>query len=144
METARLDGVEADRKREHDEAIQADQRAQQSEADRIHAAEERANKANAAASSSSDADIVDFNSLVKTQKSYGTVVMVDCRKDYIRVAVRDLRGKTRQLLYLGEDPDHKVFSCDNKPDKRQIVVTFRPKDDNVHGTDGEIVSVSWR
>jgi len=62
----------------------------------------------------------------------------------VRVAVRDARGKTRQLLYLGDDPDHKLFSCDNKPEKRQIVVTFQPKPDNVHKTEGEIVSISWR
>lgn len=145
MENARLDQAETDRKREQNDAVQADQRAQQAEADRIHAAEERANKANAAASSSTpDSDIVEYSSLIKTQKAYGNVVMVDCRKDYIRVAVRDLHGKTRQLLYQGDDPDQKVFSCDNKPEKRQIVVTFRPKDDPVHKTDGEIVSVSWR
>ena len=145
MENARLDQAEADRKREHEEAVLADQRAQQAEVDRIHAAEDRANKANAAASSStSNTDIVDYGSLIKTEKTYGNVTMVDCRRDYIRVAVRDLRGKTRQLLYLGDDPNQKVFSCDNKPEKRQIVVTFRPKDDNVHKTDGEIVSISWR
>jgi hypothetical protein len=145
MEEARLDGLEADRKREHDQAILDDQRAQQAEADRIHAAEERANQASAAASKAPDSgDAVDWNSLTKTQKTYGSVVMVDCRKTYIRVAVRDLRGKTRQLLYLGDDPDHKLFSCDNKPETRQIVVTFRPKNDAIHGTDGEIVSISWR
>jgi hypothetical protein len=143
MESARLDLADADRKREHDEAALADQKAQQAEADRIHAAEERANKANQNQSTSSS-DIVDYSSLTKTEKTYGNVVMVDCRKDYIRVAVRDLRGKTRQLLYVGDDPDHKIFSCENKPEKRQIVVTFRPKDDARHGTDGEIVSIQWR
>ena len=144
MEGDRLDAAERDRKNEQNAAVLADQEAQQAGADRIRAAEDRANKANTAASESSGADIVDFNSLGNTQKAYGNVIMVDCRKTYVRVTVRDLRGKTRQLLYLGDDPDHKLFSCDNKPEPRQIVVTFRPKDDSVHKTDGEIVSVSWR
>jgi hypothetical protein len=143
MENARLDQAEADRKREHDDAVLADQRAQQAEADRIHAAEEKANKANATASSSAG-DIVDYGSLLQTEKASGSVILEDCHKDYIRVSVRDSRGKVRQLLYLGDDPGHKLFSCDNQPEKRQIVVTFHPKDDRIHKTDGEIVSVSWR
>jgi hypothetical protein len=145
MEDARLDGEKDQAKREKDAAVQADQRAQQAEQDRIHAAEDRANKASAAAAggdNSAGPAIVDWDSLTKTQKSYGSVVMVTCGTDYVRVAVRDLRGKTRQLLY--RDPDHKTFSCENKPEKRRIVVTFRPHDDAVHGTDGDIVNVAWR
>ncbi len=144
MEATRLDEQEARSKHDKDAAILADQRAQQAEQDRIHAAEERANQASAAVAEAAgkSADVVDWDSLTKTQKSYGNVVMVDCRSDYVRVAVRDLRGKTRQLLY--RDPDHKTFSCDNRPEKRQIVVTFRPHDDAAHGTDGDIVDVAWR
>ena len=114
LENERLEEASAERKRERDDAVLADQRAQQAEADRIRASEERANKASAAqAGSSSDTDVVDWNSLTKTQKAYGSVVMVDCRGDYTRVAVRDLRGKTRQLLY--HDPDNKTFNCENRP-----------------------------
>jgi len=143
MENARLDQAEADRKREHDDAVLADERAQQAEADRIRAAEEKANKANASASASAG-DIVDYGSLIKTEKTSGSVLQVDCGKNFVRVAVRDTRGKTRELLYLGDDPDHKLFSCDSRPEKRQIVVTFQPKPDNIHKTEGEIVSISWR
>jgi hypothetical protein len=144
MESARLDEAAAERKREKDEATLADQRAQQAEADRIHAAEERANKASAAAAGSSDpnAGVVDWDTLVKTQKTSGHVVMVDCKDGYTRVAVRDLRGKTRQFLY--READQKIFSCDNKPETRQIVVTYRSHPDDSHGTDGDIVSVAWR
>ncbi len=143
LENARLDQAETDRKREHDDAVLADQRAQQAEADRIHAAEEKANKANASAAAAGE-DAVEFNSLLKTEKVSGSVVMEDCRKDFIRLSVRDARGNLRQLLYLGDDPGHKLFACDNQPEKRPIVVTFHPKDDRIHKTDGEIVSVSWR
>jgi hypothetical protein len=142
MESARLDQAEADRKREHDDAVLADQRAQQAEADRIHAAEEKANKANLSASVSG-ADVLDYQSLTSAQNTSGQVVLVDCHKTFIRVSVRDAAGKTLQLLYLGDDPDQKLFSCDNKPEKRQITVTFRPKEDHIHKTDGEIVSISW-
>ena len=44
-EQARLDGLEAERKREREELHEADQRAQVKETDSIHAAEERANRA---------------------------------------------------------------------------------------------------
>ncbi len=144
LEGSRLGEAEARAKREKEEVIQADQRARQAEQERIQAAEDRANKASAAeaAGSGSGAPVVDWDTLTKTQKSYGSVLMVDCHSDYIRVAVRDLRGKTRQLLY--HDPDHKMLACDNKPEKRQIVVTFRPHDDTLHGTDGDIVTLNWR
>jgi hypothetical protein len=144
LENRRLDDVTAERKREQEEARLADQRAQQAEADRIKAAEDRANKQSAAASgtAASDTGTVDWDTLTKTQKTYGHVVMVDCKQDYTRVAVRDLRGKTRQLLY--RNSEQKTFSCENKPEPRQIVVTFRPHPDDLHGTDGDIVSVAWR
>ncbi len=145
MESARLDQEEAGRKQERAAAILDDQRAQQAEQERIHAAELRADQASAETNgggSSSDVDVVDWNSLTKTQKTYGHVVTVDCRKNYVRVAVKDLRGKTRQLLF--QDPQQKTFSCENKPEPRQVVITFRPHDDGVHGTDGDIVSVGWR
>lgn len=143
LENERLDAAASERSRERNEAVLADQRAQQAESDRIRAAEDKANQASVAqAASSTGSETVDWNSLAKTQKTYGYIVMVDCRKDYVRLAVRDLRGKTRQLLY--DVADQKLFSCENKPEKRQIVVTFRPHDDSLHGTDGDIVSVAWR
>lgn len=143
METARLDQEEADRKHEREATILDDQRAQQAEQDRIHAAELRANKASADADGGAgDSDVVDWTSLTKTQKTAGRVVAVDCKSSYVRVALKDLHGQTHQFLL--QDSQQKTFSCENKPDRRQVVITFRPHPDNVHKTDGDIVSVAWR
>ncbi len=143
METARLDASEADKKRERDSAVLADQKAQQAEADRIRAAEEKANKANSALSQGSSGEVVDYGALVKTERVSGSVVAVDCKKNYTRVTVRDANGKTRQLLYLGDDPEQKVFSCAAKAERR-VVIRFRPQVDKTRGTEGEIVSVQSR
>jgi hypothetical protein len=143
-EAARLDALEADRKREKEAAHLADQRAQQAEQDRIHAAEDKANKALAAqsGSGSSTAEIVDFDSLVKPQKISGVVVLVDCIKDYERVAVKDLRGKVVQLYW--KDPDTSKMPCSNHPKPTHVTVTYKPHDNDARGTDGDILTIAWR
>jgi hypothetical protein len=143
-EASRLDALDADRLHEREAAHLADQRAQQSEADRIHAAEDRANKASAAESgtASSNAETVDFASLAKPKKISGTIVMVDCMKDYERVAVKDMRGKVIQLYW--KDPDRAKIPCSAHPKPTQVTVTYLPHDNDARGADGDVVNIAWR
>ena len=73
-EQARLDALDAERRREREELHEADQRAQIKETDSIHTAEERANRAlDAAAGGGPVGEAVPFSSLVAKKKVAGVL-----------------------------------------------------------------------
>lgn len=139
-EQERLDAAEAARKQEREAAHLADQHAQQSEEDRIRAAEQRANAAvDAAAGNQKPADAVAWDSLVPKKKITGTLVRVDCLRDGQRLWIKDKAG-TLTELYLRNTRSELLCGPQSSP--RKISVAYQATvNENLH-TAGEITDLT--
>jgi hypothetical protein len=139
-EQQRLDAAEEARRRERDAAHVADQQAQQTEAERIHAAERKANEAlDQASGSERPSNAVEWNSLVREKKLSGSLTRVDCLKSGWRLWVSDRSGQQTEL-FLPKSSDARL-SCGALSRPRKISLQYRASpDDDLH-TAGEISSL---
>jgi len=142
-EQARLDALEAERRREREELHEADQRAQGKETDSIHAAEERANRAlDAAAGGSPVGDAVPFSSLIPKKKVSGILTQVDCLKTGARVSVKAKNGQTTALFLRETEP--LKLTCGAQRVARRVVISYTAQADEVRHTSGDVTEFAWQ
>lgn len=142
-EQARLDALEAERRREREEVHEADQRAQGKESDSIHAAEERANRAlDAAAGGIPVGDAVPFSSLVPKKKISGVLTQVDCLKTGARLLVKAKTGQT-SALFLRETETLKL-TCGSQRAARRVIISYSAQADDVRHTIGDVTEFAWQ
>jgi hypothetical protein len=142
-EQARLDALEAERRREREELHEADQRAQIKETDSIRAAEQKANRAlDAAAGGGSVGEAVPFSSLVPKKKITGVLTQVDCLKTGARILVKPKAGPTTALFLRETEP--LKLTCGAQRLARRVVVSYSAQADDVRHTIGDVTEFAWQ
>jgi len=142
-EQERLDAAEAARRREREAAHLDDERAQQAEAARIHAAEEKANEQQeAAAEGVKPEKVVPWEETVRQRKLQGTLIRVDCIRGSARLWVRDKAGKVTQLFL--KEPSQLGPACGPQSQPRRVLVAYSPRDDDRLNTSGDVVSIRFQ
>ncbi len=135
-EQERLDAAEAAERRDRESVHLADQQAQQSEADRIRAVEQRANAAlDAEAGGKAPSDAVAWNSLEGDKKLVGRLIRVDCLPKGQRLSIKDKSGVVTEL-YL--EDSHPKLACGVSASPRRISVAYHALPDDSRHTAGEI------
>ena len=123
-EDKRLDAAEEERRQARLAATADDRRAQTSEADRIHRAEERANQAlDAEAGGDKPGSVVDWSDLNKVQKLQGKLTRVDCLSGAKRLSITAADGKTVELS-LRQTSQSAALSCGKQQPPRKIAVSY--------------------
>ena len=139
-EQERLDAAENARRRERDAAHVDDQRAQQSEADRIRAAEEKANSAQDSTAGPQKPDnVLTWDQVVPKKKLTGTLFRVDCLGSIGRLFIKDSTGGTVQLLL--KDASQAGLNCGAQQPVRRISLTYAAEPDDRFHTSGNVVSM---
>jgi len=142
-EQARLDALEAERKREREELHEADQRAQIKETDSIHAAEEKANRAlDAAAGGAKVDDAIPYSALVPQKKISGVLTQVDCLKNGARLIIKMKAGQTTALFLRESGPLNLTCGAQRVP--RNVAVSYAAQADDVRKTAGDVTEFAWR
>jgi hypothetical protein len=127
-EQDRLEAAEAKNHADRDQARQADQRAQDDEMARIHAAEQKANQAVAAEAGDAKPDqVVPWQETVPKKTLVGTLVKVDCLDSSDRLSVKDRSGRVLTLTLA--DPSQVKLTCG--PQKPQPRVSLTYTDDRI-------------
>jgi hypothetical protein len=141
-EDERLNAADAARRREREAVHLADQRAQQSEADRIHAAELKANQAlDAASGTAAPVDAVPWNSVVPKKKITGVLTQVDCLHTGVRLLVKSAKGPV--LLYL-KDAAPLNLACGVQPKPRHVSISYLAEPDENRHTEGDVTGIQWQ
>lgn len=139
-EQERLDAAEAASRREREAVHLADERAQQNEADRIRAAEDKANKSlDSASVADKPGEVVPWNQLVPQKKLQGSLLRVDCLGSNARITVKDRTGANIQLL-LQHATDSGV-TCGVQQPARRITLTYSAESDDRFHTSGNVVDM---
>jgi predicted phage tail protein len=142
-EEQRLDAADAERRREREELHQADQRAQNAEAERIRAAERKANQAvNAAAGSITPAEVVPGSSTVPQKKLRGLLIKVDCLHSGARLAVKNRAGQITELFLA--DPSAVKLACGVQRTPRPVSISYAAQPDEERRTAGDVTEIAWR
>jgi hypothetical protein len=142
-EQARLDAMEAERRREREELHQADQRAQRTETESIHAAEERANRAlDAAAGGAKVGEVVPFSSVVPKRKIAGILTQVDCLSSGARLLIRGAKGETTALFLREIEPLHLACGVQRLP--RRAAISYSAIADETRHTVGDVTDFAWQ
>lgn len=139
-ERERLDAAEAARRREREAVHIADQRAQDSEAARIRAVEEKANHAlDAAAGGEKPENPVPWMDTVPRKRLEGILVRVDCLNGPARLWIKDKQGATVQLFL--KDPSDLGTACGPQAPARRVSIAYAAQaDDHLH-TAGTVVTI---
>ncbi len=139
-EQQRLDAAEEARRRDRDALHLADQQAQQAEAERIRAAEQKANEAvDTAAGDEAPSDAVAWNSLVRQKKLSGTLTRVDCLKAGWRLSIKDRTGSVTQLFLSKET--NAVLTCGSQLRPHRVSLEYRAAPDEDLHTAGEVTDL---
>ncbi len=140
-EQQRLDAADEAQRRDRESVHLADQQAQQAEADRIRAAEQKANQTvDGASGDEAPSNAVPWNSLVRQKKLSGTLTRVDCLKRGWRLSIKDKGGSVTQLFLSKESSA--VLACGVQPHPRRVSLEYRASpDDDLHTT-GEITDLT--
>lgn len=142
-EQERLNAAEAVRRHEREATQLDDERAQQAEAARIHAAEEKANEQQeAAAGGVKPEKVVPWEETVRQRKVHGTLIRVDCLRASARLWVKDKAGNVMQL-FLKEASQLRP-ACGPQPQPRRVLVAYSPRDDDRLNTSGDVVSITFQ
>jgi hypothetical protein len=142
-EEQRLDAADAERRREREELHQADQRAQNSEAERIRAAEQKANQSvNAAAGAATPGEVVPWSATVPHKKLQGVLVKVDCLHNGARLEVKNRAGQVTQL-YLADRSPLKL-ACGVQSAPRPVSISYAAQPDEDRHTAGDVTEIAWR
>ncbi len=142
-EQTRLDAAEAARRKERDAARLDDARAQESEAARIRAAEEKANQQlETEAGGVKPEKVVPWEETVRQRKVQGTLIRVDCRRNYSRLWVKDKTGKVMQLFLKAAN--QAGSACGPQQQPRRVLVAYSPRDDDRFNTSGDVVSITFQ
>lgn len=138
-EQERLDAADNARRREREAAHLDDQRAQESEADRIRAAEEKANASKDAAAGGQPANIVPWSDVVPKKKISGILLRVDCLGSNARLSIKDHTGATLQLLL--KDASEAGLTCGSQPSARRVSLTYAAQPDDRFHTSGNVLTL---
>jgi len=142
-EQARLDALEAERRREREELHQADQRAQRTETESIHAAEERANRAlDAAAGGTKVGEVVPFSSVVPKRKIAGVLTQVDCLSSGARLLIKGVKGETTALFLRETEALH--LTCGVQRLARRVAISYSAVADEARHTSGDVTDFAWQ
>lgn len=137
-EQERLDAAERERVREREAVHLADQKAQDSEAARIHAAEEKANQTLDAASGGSEpSNVVPWDSLA-AKKVRGVLVHIDCLSHGARLSIKAPGGVLN--LFLADRSTLKL-ACGSQSPARRVSVAYVAQPDDVHQTTGNVTAL---
>ena len=141
-EQQRLDAAEAARRADRESAHQADEQARQAGADRIRAAEQKANQSLDSAGGDKPAEVVDWNALAAEKKVSGALTKVDCLKNGFRLSVKEKTGRSLQL-FLPKEVGAEL-PCGAPARAGRISLAYRPAvDDELH-TIGEVLNLELR
>lgn len=138
-EKQRLDAIEAERIREREELHLADRHAQDAEANRIHAAEQ---KANASVGDAPIGEVVPWNSVVPQKKVLGTLTQVDCLHSGTRLLVKSRAGQTVSLFL--KDSGALNLSCGTQRTPRRVAISYAAQPDDVRHTAGDVTEFAWQ
>jgi len=142
-EQERLDAADNARHRDREAVHLADEHAQQSQADRIRAAEEKANQAlDKASGGERPADVVPWQQVVPRKKLQGSLVQVDCLGSDARLTVKDKGGASVQLLFKQMSEAH--LTCGPQQPGRRVSVTYALQPDDRFHTSGNVVDIEIR
>lgn len=142
-EQERLNAAEQARRREREAAHLEDERAQQAEAARIRAAEEKANeRTQAAAGDSKPGKVVPWDEVTPQRKMQGTLIRVDCIRDSARLWVKGKGGQVIQLFL--KDPGQLSLSCGQQQQPRRVSIAYSARPDDHLKTSGDVVSIQFQ
>ena len=142
-EQERLDAAEAVRRRARESEHLDDERAQQAEAGRIRAAEEKTNEQlEATAGNAKPEKVVPWEETVHQKKVQGTLIRVDCVHSSARLWVKDKAGASIQLFL--KDPAQLGRPCGPQQQPRRVSVAYSPRDDDRLNTSGDVVSITFQ
>ncbi len=138
----REDAAENQRVREREAAHVADEQAQQSEADRIRAAEERANRAlDSTAGGTQPSNVVPWSAVSANKKLRGQLIQVDCLRHASRLTIRMANGTV--ALLLPESIKAKL-ACGVLTTPRRVSLVYNAEADEQHNTSGTITSFEFQ
>jgi len=142
-EAARLDAAEKARAEERNATRRADQRAQQSEADRIKAAEAKANAAlDTEAGGKPAGEVVPWSQIVPKKEVRGQLIRVECVGKNARIHIKDARN--RELSLLLRNGAESGLTCGDQKPILPVVVTYAADPDESLRTDGTVLSLKTR
>jgi hypothetical protein len=142
-EQARLDAAEAATRRERESVHLADQRAQQSQEERIRAAERKANAAlDGAAGGSKPENVVPWQDTIPKRTLSGILRKVECIGANARLTVAAKSGPEAILLLL--HPAASNVACDTSQTNKQVSITYAAQEDERFKTTGTVVSIQFR
>lgn len=122
-EQERLQAEADGARKERDQAREADQKAQDDEMARIHAAEERANgNLDAAAGGTKVEQAIPWQDSLRKKTLTGTLVRVDCLATGDRVAVRDRSGHVTELTL--DHASKSGLSCGPQNPPHRVTLTY--------------------
>lgn len=136
-EAGRLDAAEAARIGEIDATFQADQRAQRTQAAKVRAAEQKANKSLDAESKTARPDApLTWNQLTAEKKSEGTLSKVECLGSNARLAFKDRAGTSLKLLW--RNISELGLTCGEQKPPIRVSLTYSLVPDEQFGTEGSV------
>ena len=145
-ESKRLNAEEAARREAQEAARAEDARLRQSQMDRIHAAERRANAANgASADGKAPSEVVPWWSASNPLLD-GQLVRVDCVDKQLKLFIKPANGKTKELLVKNPSAvngDNVPLTCGVQRPAKHLSVTYRPRVDAKLGTVGDVDSIHF-
>jgi hypothetical protein len=139
-EQERLDAADSARRREREAAHLEDERAQDAAAERIRAAERKANTSkDTAAGGEKPSDILSWDQVVPQEKLDGTLTKVDCLGSNGRLYIKDRSGSTVQLLL--KNLSSAGLSCGAQQPTHRVSLTYAAQPDDRLQTSGNVVSI---
>ncbi len=139
-EQQRLDAADHVRRRDRDAVHLADEQAQQNEAGRIRAAEQKANQAlDKASGGAKPENVVPWDQVVPKKKLQGSLLRVECLGSDARLTVRDRTGASLQLL-LQHVSDTGLI-CGLQATPRRVSLTYAAQPDDRFHTAGNVVDI---
>lgn len=142
-EAARLDAAEKARTDERLAARRADERAQQSEADRIKAAEAKANAAlDTEAGGKAPGEVVPWNEVVPKKEVRGQLIRVECVGKNARLRLKDARNRESSLLLRNASESGLTCGDQNPPLPVRVIYSAQP--DETLRIDGTVLTLQTR
>lgn len=134
-EQDRLDAEENVAKRERDATQQADEQAQQAEADRIRAAEQRANKGKG----DQPEQVLPWSDVVPQKRLLGKLMNVECLGSNARLEIKDRQGSSIRLLL--KNVSESGLACGPQKPGRPVSLSYSAQPDDRFQTAGLITSL---
>jgi hypothetical protein len=148
LENQRLDAEQKARKDAQDAAHADDERLQNEQMAQIHAAEQRANQANASSGGSAgNKDVLPWWNPGE-RPIEASLVRVDCLDQRARLWVKPEKGKTMALLVsdpsrVAIDGTKTQLGCGIQQPPAKISLTYKSRPDKQFGTSGDVLAIHF-